>query len=210
MLIFLVVKSSKQIVLIGYSGHSFQIIEILIENGQEIIGYLDISEKEHNPYNLNYLGNEKNFNFKKSINYFVCIGDNLLRNDICKFLKSKGLNFLNIISSSSIISKSSQIGIGVFISNNVSLNSQVKISDGVILNTGSIIEHDCKIGKFSHIAPGAVLCGGVSVGEFCLIGANSVIKEGISIGNNVIIGAGSVVINDVPNNSIVYGNPVKL
>mgnify|MGYP001164874824 CR=1 FL=1 len=203
-------KNSRKVIILGYSGHSFQIIEILIKNGLQILGYLDNSEKEINPYNLKFLGSEKDFSFKKSINYFVCIGNNKLRNDISKFLKTKGVRFLNIISSSSIISKSSKIGKGVFISNNVSLNPQVKISDGVILNSGSIIEHDCNIGKFSHIAPGTVLCGGVSVGELCLIGANSVIKEGVSIGNNVIVGAGSVVINDIPNNSKVYGNPAKL
>ena len=42
------------------------------------------------------------------------------------------------------------------------------------------------------------------------VGANVVIIGNIRIGNNVIIGAGSVVVKDVPDNSIVAGNPARL
>ena len=42
------------------------------------------------------------------------------------------------------------------------------------------------------------------------VGENSVIIGGIRIGNNVIIGAGSVVLHDVPDNSVVAGNPARI
>ena len=48
------------------------------------------------------------------------------------------------------------------------------------------------------------------IGDNVSVGANSVIIGGIHIGNNVIIGAGSVVIRDVPDNSVVAGNPAKI
>lgn len=41
------------------------------------------------------------------------------------------------------------------------------------------------------------------------LGANSVILPGVTIGNNVIVGAGSVVTKDVPDNSVVAGNPAR-
>ncbi|WP_429970759.1 sugar O-acetyltransferase [Fructilactobacillus sp. Tb1] len=41
------------------------------------------------------------------------------------------------------------------------------------------------------------------------IGANSVILPGVTIGKNAIVGAGSVVTKDVPDNTIVVGNPAK-
>ena len=40
--------------------------------------------------------------------------------------------------------------------------------------------------------------------------ANSVIIGGVNVGKNSIIGAGSIVINDVPENAIVAGNPAKI
>ena len=42
------------------------------------------------------------------------------------------------------------------------------------------------------------------------IGSNATIMCGITIGEGAVIGAGSVVINDVPPNTIVAGNPAKI
>jgi UDP-2-acetamido-3-amino-2,3-dideoxy-glucuronate N-acetyltransferase len=42
------------------------------------------------------------------------------------------------------------------------------------------------------------------------IGSNATILCGITIGENSLIGAGSVVVNDVPKNSIVVGNPARV
>ena len=42
------------------------------------------------------------------------------------------------------------------------------------------------------------------------IGANTTILAGITIGKSAMIGAGSVVVNDVPENAVVVGNPAKI
>ena len=47
----------------------------------------------------------------------------------------------------------------------------------------------------------------VTIGDQCWIGANSVICPGVTIGSNVVIGAGSIVTKDIPDWSIVGGNP---
>lgn len=48
------------------------------------------------------------------------------------------------------------------------------------------------------------------VKEGASIGSNATILCGITIGENSLIGAGAVVVNDVPNNAIVAGNPAKV
>jgi acetyltransferase-like isoleucine patch superfamily enzyme len=50
----------------------------------------------------------------------------------------------------------------------------------------------------------------IIIGDNVWIGANSVILPGVRIGNNVAIGAGSVVNKDIPDNSIVNGNPCQV
>lgn len=50
----------------------------------------------------------------------------------------------------------------------------------------------------------------VIIGNGVWIGARAIILPGVHIGDNSIIGAGSVVTKDVPNNSIVAGNPAHL
>lgn len=48
------------------------------------------------------------------------------------------------------------------------------------------------------------------IGNKVNIGANTVIIGDIKIGDNVIIGAGSVVVDDIPENSVVVGNPARI
>lgn len=43
-----------------------------------------------------------------------------------------------------------------------------------------------------------------------ILGANVVVFGDIRIGNNVTIGAGAVVNKDIPDNSVAYGNPLKI
>jgi maltose O-acetyltransferase len=50
----------------------------------------------------------------------------------------------------------------------------------------------------------------VSIGNDCWIGGGAIILPGVSIGNNCIIGAGSVVTKDIPDDSLVAGNPAKV
>lgn len=49
-----------------------------------------------------------------------------------------------------------------------------------------------------------------TLGDNVSLGANVVIVGGVKIGNNVTIGAGSVVVKDIPDNSVVVGNPAKV
>ena len=58
-----------------------------------------------------------------------------------------------------------------------------------------------------HIAPGATLCGCVNIGDYTMIGAGAVILPRLSIGKDCVVGAGAVVTKDIPNNTVVTGNP---
>lgn len=205
-------NKEKEIIIIGYSGHSIEIINTIKNLGYKIKGYTELSEKKNNPCKLKYLGDENKKNFKYYDNkylFFIAIGDNLIRKKKSDFLRTIGLDQINVIHPDSSISKNIKMGYGNFISRNASINNFVQIGNGVIINTASVIEHDCIISDGVHIAPGAVLCGGVKVNNNTFIGANSVINQNVTIGENVIIGSGSVVINDVQNGRKVYGNPVK-
>lgn len=49
-----------------------------------------------------------------------------------------------------------------------------------------------------------------TIGDNVTLGANVLIIGPVHIGNNVIIGAGSVIVKDIPDNSLVVGNPAKV
>jgi sugar O-acyltransferase (sialic acid O-acetyltransferase NeuD family) len=205
-------KSSlkKPVAIVGYSGHSFVIIDILLSAGRLVTAYCDSEQKEFNPYHLTYLGKESEVIHQlKNYDFFACVGHNGIREKIHTNLSQYLGNPINAIHPSAVISASCKIGDGVMIAANATLNPLVEIGRGVICNTSTSIDHECIIGDFTHIAPGAVLCGNVKVGRSTFVGANSVIRQGITIGNNVTIGAGTVVVKDIPDGATVVGNPAK-
>jgi sugar O-acyltransferase (sialic acid O-acetyltransferase NeuD family) len=203
----------KKTILIGYSGHAFVVAETALENGLKIIGYSDKEVSGSDPYNLVYLGFEKNDDFagwQMEVSFILGIGDNRLRQNISILIESKGKTVETIIHKTAHISKNALIGSGCFINKNVLVNALAVVGKNAILNSGCIVEHECVLADAVHIGPGAVLAGNVTVGYRTFVGANAVIKQGIVVGKDVVIGAGTVVITNIPDGKKVVGNPGRI
>ena len=204
-------KFKKPVVIIGYSGHAYVIIDILLNAGRLVTAYCDQEAKVNNPYHLEYLGKESEVaHLLQDYDFFACVGHNGIREKIHTQVSAFLGEPVNAIHPSAVISSSVKLGTGIMVAANATLNPLVRLGNGVICNTGSSIDHECVIGDFTHIAPNAVLCGNVEIGRNSFIGANSVIRQGVRIGNNVIVGAGSVVLKDIPDNMTFVGNPAKM
>ena len=50
----------------------------------------------------------------------------------------------------------------------------------------------------------------VTIGDDCWIGGSAVICPGVRIGHRCVVGAGSVVTRDVPDDTVVAGNPARM
>lgn len=207
-------EDSKDIILIGYSGHSFVIYDIFKSMGRRVIGYCENEFKVYNPYNLSFYERElsmRGVGILRENDYFIAIGDNKIRTQIHARLIEEGLHApVNAIHASSVIGSHVKLGNGIMIGVNAVVNAQAKIGDNVVINTLSVVEHEVIIGKNSFIAPNSTILGGAKIGSGCFIGANSVILQNIEIGENCVIGAGTVVIRNIPPNSKVVGNPQRI
>jgi sugar O-acyltransferase (sialic acid O-acetyltransferase NeuD family) len=204
---------SRETILIGYSGHAYVAYDALLSGGYSVRSYAEREEKSNNPFHLHYLGNESETAVQdklKSMDYFIAVGDNMIRGKIYNTLVMQtGNRPVNAMHLRAVVASTAQYARGILFAAGCIVNPFAKIGNGVICNSGSIIEHECTIGDFAHIAPGTVLCGNVTIGENSFVGANSVVREGITIGKNVIIGAGTVVTKNVPDNVKVVGNPFR-
>ena len=103
-----------------------------------------------------------------------------------------------------------KIGNGVLMAPLSQLSPDTVVEDNCIMLPNSFMGHNSTLKRFAHIATNAVVGANVTVGYACHIGSNSTVREKLTIGNFCLVGAGSVVLKDVPDNSIVVGNPAHI
>ncbi|MBQ0798494.1 MAG: hypothetical protein KBT63_04360 [Porticoccaceae bacterium] len=75
---------------------------------------------------------------------------------------------------------------------------------------GSLIGHETLISSDTFIAHAVSISGCCDIGQGCFIGTNATILPRIKIGNWVSVGAGTVVNKDVPDYSVIVGNPGRI
>ena len=116
------------------------------------------------------------------------------------------------------IGKNCNICAHTLIENNVVIGNNVTVKSGVYLWSGITVEDNVFIGPcaaftndkfprskvYPDMFPRIVICEGAS------IGANATILPGIKIGKQAMVGAGAVVTKDVPDFSVVLGNPARI
>lgn len=82
----------------------------------------------------------------------------------------------------------------------------IHIGDNVTISSARILAHDASTKRFL----GYSKVGRVCIGDYSFVGAGAIILPGVSIGKQCVVGAGSVVTRDVPDGSVVAGNPARI
>ncbi|NEU12618.1 acetyltransferase [Methylobacterium sp. BTF04] len=103
-----------------------------------------------------------------------------------------------------------EIGPGGYVNAGCSLGGGSEFEEFVFVNRGASVGHHARFGAFVSIGPGVVMAGHVTIGRGAVVCTGATILPNITIGDNAVVGAGSVVTRDVPQATLVLGNPARI
>ena len=125
------------------------------------------------------------------------------------------------IQSGAIIGENCSLGQNVNVANNVKIGHHVKIQNNVSVYEGveledyvfcgpSMVFTNIRLPRSEFPQKGSKFYERTLIKESASIGANATIVCGITIGRYALIGSGAVVTKNVPDFSLVVGNPGKV
>lgn len=212
----------KSIIVMGGSGVGMIAASIIDKNNQqELLGFINdvlpVGTNIGKFKTVPIIGTTSDINhFLEDKNTFIFNGFIGMTEEKEVYEKIKALNiprekFINIIDHSAIIpSGFCKIGNGVMMAPLSQLSADTTISDQCVLLPNSFVGHDSFLEENVSLATNSVVGANVHIGKGCHVGSNATIREKISIGQFSLVGMGAVVLQDIPPNSIVVGNPARI
>lgn len=208
----------ENILIIGSSGHSKVIIDIVEKQGlYNIVGLID-SFKAAGEKTLDYqvIGTESDISMLASkysvAGLIVAIGDNNSRAKVFENISENhpNLPFVRAIHPTASIGKGVTIGDGTAVMAGAVINSSCVIGQSCIVNTGASLDHDSIMEDYASLAPGVTTGGNCRIGTYSAVSLGANLRHGITIGKQTVIGAGSMVLKSVPDFTVAYGNPARI
>lgn len=207
----------KKLIIVGAGSAAREVLQIVkdinqFHNEYNILGFLcdipsDIEKLTNSEYHV--IGTIQDWIPAEDEYFTIAIADPKGRKKVAELLIEKKAKFVNIIHPTAKISDYSVLGEGLILYPTASIGVNCHIGDFVYLQR-THISHDVKIGSFSTISSLCGILGKVNIHENVFIGCHSCIIPEIIIGKNAYIGAGSVVIDHIPEDVTVFGNPAKI
>jgi sugar O-acyltransferase (sialic acid O-acetyltransferase NeuD family) len=211
----------KRIVILGTGGNCLDILEALRSLNAaasspryECVGFLDDdpSRQSRSFLGVPVLGPLERASLLGDVVFVNGIGsarNHLQKPEIIARTGIPNARFETLVHPSAQVSASATLGPGTVVLQNATIASQARVGAHVIVLPNAVLSHDDVVGDYTCIAGGACVSGAVSIGRCCYLGGNCSILEQVRIGDRSLVGIGSVVLEDVPDGSVVVGNPAR-
>lgn len=209
----------KKLVILGAGGLARELADAVAYINKntktfEVLGYLDDEEEltGQKRLQLPVLGTVDWLAENKSDDLYAIagVGDVYSREKLSRAAQKHSVRLATIIHPSALVGSGSSIEAGAFIAAGCAITVNVSLGKCSLVNMHSTIAHDVNIGDYVSIHPGARISGEVSIGDYALIGTQAVILNRCTIGKGAVVAMGAVVAHDVPEHTLVAGNPARV
>ena len=199
---------SKQVVILGTSGHGKVIMDIVLRAGDTVLGFLDDCPPGETFMGYSVLGNCAAYRNWPEAYFVIAIGNAAVRERLSEQMRD--VKWYTAVHPQAVVSPlDTSIGEGSVVLAGAIVNAGARIGAHCIINTGAIVEHDNQIGDYAHISVGAKLAGTVSIGRRTWVGIGAVVSNNCSVCEDCTLGAGAVVVRDITQSGTYVGVPEK-
>ena len=197
------------ILVVGTGGLAIQCLPLLKEKYKNIAFYNDVNSELRNFWDVAYPVFH-NVEINRVIyDYIIAISNPKSRHSIREKFGHPAKNLIDSkYENERLFNRLNKEGI--IILQDCILEHGIDIGDSTIINTRCSIHHGSVIEQFVTLSPNVVILGNCHIRQFTFIGAGTIVRENTTIGSNCVIGMGSVVVEDIPDNSVAYGNPCRV
>jgi sugar O-acyltransferase (sialic acid O-acetyltransferase NeuD family) len=191
---------------------------ILKQCGEEVVGFVDDSPENHGNLvdGVEVIGSRDALKGLPSIKVCNGVGTIKARKAVSNWLEEQGVETVNAVHPSVVISPETEIGRNVMIGSACNFFGPVSIGDGCYIGPSVTVSHDTSIGKYCLLSVGTVVGARVDVGNEVFIGtASTLLPTGfgelarLQVSDGATIGAGALVIRNVAAGATVVGRPAK-
>ena len=204
------------IIIFGAGGHALVVADAVHACGDTVVGYVDAVSPERKGQTFNGApivgGFDDLLSAIKGSNIGVAFGfgDCAARYSLARDLSAHNIQLVTVIHPAAVVSRSAEIGRGVYIGPQAVVEAQTRIGDGAIINCGACVCHECRIGSAVTVCPGVLIGGKTSIGDKTWIGIGATIIDKVSVGSGCFIGAGAAVVADLPDGVLAVGVPARI
>lgn len=145
-----------------------------------------------------------------NMEFVIGVGEPNVRAAMYRRIKEYGYNLATLIHPSAFVALSSKIDEGSVVCHNAYIPVRAHLLENTLIQPMAAVGHDCIVGRNSVVAACVAMGGGCIIGDGSFVGMSASVKQGVKIGNNSVVGMGAVVIENVPDEALVVGNPARV
>lgn len=204
----------EKLIIIGAGQLGSLVSNIIDKKKYNILGFIDNDKKKIGKKinGVKILGDDKYLfsTFTKKISLALCLGDIKRRKEFLKKINNLNFKFPKIIDKNLRGFHNVKIGGGTIILGSANILNDTNIGKFCIIGTNAQILHDVKIGDHCIIGGGTIIGANVKFKKEIFVGIGAVFaSKKIIINEKCYVCSGSVVLNSLPANCKVIGNPAK-